>query len=66
MGERLLNEFAVEEWTGVPVNTLRWFRHCGDRGPAYLKIGRSVRYRENDVQAWLDAARVPAGSSDAS
>jgi len=27
-------------------------------GPAYLKIGRAVRYRLPDLDAWLDAHRV--------
>lgn len=54
----LIDERAVEAMTGISVNTLRWYRHVGDRGPAYLKLGRRVRYRESDVMAWLDAARV--------
>lgn len=32
--------------------TLERFRGTGD-GPAYLKIGGSVRYRRGDLDAWL-------------
>jgi predicted DNA-binding transcriptional regulator AlpA len=28
------------------------------RGPAYFRIGRSVRYRLSDLDAWLSERRV--------
>ena len=34
--------------------TLQLWRRTG-RGPRYLKIGKSVRYRVSDVQEWLEA-----------
>ena len=42
----------------VPVTTLyRW--RSQHEGPTGIRIGRHVRYRLEDVQAWLDAkARV--------
>lgn len=30
-------------------------------GPAYLKLGRAVRYRAADVLSWLEAQRVDTG-----
>ena len=36
----------------VPDATLRYWRHC-DKGPVSYKIGRHVRYRRQDVEAWL-------------
>lgn len=51
--EALLRIEEVSEWTGVPENTLRFWRH-EKRGPKSAKLGRRVVYRESDVQAWLD------------
>jgi excisionase family DNA binding protein len=33
------------------------------RGPAYFKIGRTVRYRTDDLHAWLQAHRVTTRES---
>jgi hypothetical protein len=33
------------------------------RGPAYLKIGRSVRYLVTDLDIWLAAHRVVTGEA---
>jgi predicted DNA-binding transcriptional regulator AlpA len=51
--ESLLFIEDVAEWTGIPVQTLRWWRQHG-KGPKSAKVGARVRYRESDVQAWLD------------
>jgi hypothetical protein len=35
------------------------------RGPAYIRVGRSIRYRLKDLDAWLESHRVdPACASD--
>jgi hypothetical protein len=34
-------------------NTLEIWRVQG-RGPKYIKVGRLVRYRESDLDAWLE------------
>jgi len=52
--EHLLRIEDVSEWTGVPENTLRFWRATGT-GPRSAKLGRRVVYREADVQAWIDA-----------
>lgn len=36
----------------VTIGTLRNWRSDG-RGPAFIRIGRDVRYRIDDVDAWL-------------
>ncbi|MGW6258785.1 helix-turn-helix transcriptional regulator [Streptomyces sp. NPDC055085] len=38
---------------GVPLATIRQWRYLG-RGPRSTKVGRHVRYRWTDVEAWLD------------
>ena len=46
----------------VPDATLRYWRHC-DKGPVSYKIGRHVRYRRQDVHAWLRKQRNHAWTS---
>lgn len=37
----------------VPVKTLTMWRYRGT-GPVWVRVGRYVRYRPDDVSAWLD------------
>lgn len=54
--ERLLSPEEVSDWTGVTVAALSQLRYTG-RGPKFLKpTAKTVRYREHDVQSWLDAS----------
>jgi excisionase family DNA binding protein len=55
---RLLSVEDVADYLGVPVATVRRWRYVGD-GPRSLKVGRHVRYRREDVDAWLDAQATP-------
>ena len=41
---------------GVPEATLAQWRYLGI-GPAYHKVGRFVRYLEQDVEVWLERQR---------
>jgi predicted DNA-binding transcriptional regulator AlpA len=50
----LINEFAVAEMMGVSVATVRRWR-LFRQGPKYLKIGAAVRYKPEDVWAWLES-----------
>lgn len=60
--ERLLTEQQVAERQGRAVKTLQNQRVSGD-GIPFVKLGRSVRYRLSDVEAW-EAARVRTSTSD--
>lgn len=52
--DRLLTTPEVAEWLGVRPNTLAKARSVGlGSFPNYTKIGRSVRYRVEDVRRWL-------------
>ena len=50
-GSPALNEQEVARRLGVSPFTLRAWRRQG-RGPAYMKLGRAVRYRVADVAAF--------------
>lgn len=49
---KILTEKEVSGMTGFSINTLRKWRSDG-RGPGYIKIGHSVRYRPDMVEAWI-------------
>lgn len=44
---------AVAEYLGVPVKTIYNWRAEG-KGPRGIRVGRHLRYRLADVEAWLD------------
>lgn len=50
----MFDNTETAEMLGVRPNTLENWRLKG-KGPVFRKIGRSVRYLESDVLAWLDA-----------
>ena len=58
--------FSTEEasqYVKYSVPTLALWRLQG-RGPTYIHIGRSVRYRKSDLDAWLAAHTVaPEGGA---
>ncbi len=63
MAEALLSVDEVAAYLAVPVATVyRWRTHGS--GPRGVRVGRYVRYRRADVEAWLDAQydrdRTPA------
>lgn len=55
---KLLNEHDVARVIGLSVASVRRGRLLR-QGPRYLKIGSAVRYRSDDVSAWL--ATRPTG-----
>lgn len=62
--ETLLTPFEVATTLQVPEKTLIQWRYAGT-GPAFLKIGRYVRYDKSEVARWL-ATRTRTRSSRAS
>ena len=53
----LLTSLELSRRCGISVGTLQNWRSQG-RGPTYVKLGRSVRYRTDDIDAFLQASRV--------
>ena len=52
----LRNEHQTAELLGLSVKTLRRWRWIG-KGPHFLKCGSAVRYADQDITAYLDAAQ---------
>lgn len=53
MEEQLWDDERTGTFLDVPVGTLANWRYQG-RGPRFVKVGRHVRYRRSDVEAWLE------------
>ena len=54
----LMNEKQVAEFLGVTVYALRRWRF-EKRGPDFIKLeARLVRYRQEDIEAWLAAQQI--------
>jgi len=57
---KLLSPEQLSELFDLPLGTIyRW--NYAKTGPPVLRIGRHVRYRETDVEAWLDEQALEQG-----
>jgi len=52
--ERLYTAQELASCLSIPLATLYRFNYLGT-GPERIRVGRHVRYRESDVQRWLEA-----------
>jgi len=53
-GQNLLTLDDLVELTGTPKSTL-YSLFAEGKGPRRMKLGRALRFRPTDVDAWLDA-----------
>ena len=60
-GPAVLSTEQAAAYVGLSRSTLEKSRVRGD-GPAYLKLGQSVRYRPDDLELWLAGKRVTSTS----
>jgi excisionase family DNA binding protein len=59
--DRHLTVADLAEREGVPVQTVYAWNRTGT-GPAYMKVGRFVRYRLRDVEQWEKSRIVDRAS----
>jgi predicted DNA-binding transcriptional regulator AlpA len=52
--DALLNEHDVARITGLSIASVRRWRLL-KQGPRYVKISSAVRYRVEDLKAWLES-----------
>lgn len=57
MPARMLNATDVAEVLGTTTGRLANMRSVGI-GPAWVKVGASVRYRTEDLEAWITANTI--------
>ncbi len=58
-GNTLLSPQQLADYLAVPLATVYRWRHESS-GPRGIKVGKHVRYRRGDVEAWLEALTDPA------
>jgi hypothetical protein len=58
--EEVLDERGAARMIGCSVALMRKWRLFNE-GPSYVKVGRLVRYRQDDIDAFLNANRVQTG-----
>jgi excisionase family DNA binding protein len=51
--DRLLTVEDLADYLGVPVATLYQWRYRRE-GPPGFRVGRYIRYRPTDVEAWIE------------
>lgn len=51
--KKLLTPQQFADRVGISVNTANCWRNL-KRGPRFIKIGKSVRYSEEDIMEWLE------------
>lgn len=49
-----LDTIEAARYLGLQKTTLEAWRCRGD-GPQFVKLGRAVRYRQADLDAWIDS-----------
>lgn len=62
MNEGVFDTARTSEYLGLSMSTLEKARVYGT-GPKFLRLGRAIRYRRCDLDAWL-AARVVTSTSE--
>lgn len=53
--EELLDTAAAAEFLGLSATTLQIWRSVGRYDLRFVKLGRAVRYRKSDLEAWLQS-----------
>ena len=61
MIDNLMTVNAVAEYLGIPKATVYAMNSRG-LGPKRYRVGKYVRYRRADVDAWIDQRATPAGA----
>jgi len=54
----------VAEYLGIPEQTLYAWRAAGKDSPPAVRVGKYLRWRWSDVDAWLDRQRDQQGRPD--
>lgn len=59
----LLSPQQFADYLGLPVRTVYAWQHKGT-SPDYIKVGKHVRYRRQDIESWLES-NVVSGNRQA-
>jgi excisionase family DNA binding protein len=59
----LLDDAEAAELSGICAGTLSVWRSAGRYKLPFVKVGRRVKYRRNDIEAWLEARTRSNGAT---
>lgn len=59
MGDQLMTTEEVSAYLTVPVTTIYQWRTRGS-GPRAVRVGRHLRFRRSEVDAWVERHADPA------
>jgi hypothetical protein len=62
--DKLLSTVEAADRLGVSASYLNKLRMTAGAGPVFLRLGVTVRYRNADINAWLEA-QARASTTDA-
>jgi len=54
MMQKLMTTADAAEYTGLQKTTLEQWRSRGE-GPPFVRMNRTVRYRQADLDAWIES-----------
>lgn len=57
---QVLNESQAAEFLGVKPQTLSVWRSTGRYDLPFVRVGRLIRYRRTDLEAWLESRAAGA------
>ncbi|MBR1335335.1 helix-turn-helix domain-containing protein [Bradyrhizobium ottawaense] len=55
--DALIAEVQAADFLRISIRTLQAWR-CRGAGPAFVRVGRAIRYRRRDLLAWIEANTV--------
>ncbi len=58
--DRLMTTDEVAQYLRVPVSTVHRWRSLGE-APKAARVGKHLRWRRADIDAWLEAQSQPVG-----
>lgn len=61
--QALMGPKELAAYIGVPLATVYAMNHRST-GPRRIRVGKYVRYRQGDVDAWLDQQQIAGRDSD--
>jgi excisionase family DNA binding protein len=62
-GRTLFNETEAAAFLDTSVGTLQVWRSTGRYGIPFVKIGRLVRYKRADLEAWIETRTRSTGAT---
>jgi len=62
--DHLLTPPEAAAYIGITENTLSVWRCVGRYAIPFIKVGRLVRYRRSDLEAWLESRTHSSGTTE--